>query len=134
MSYREIPEFLKGKKMADTPQHVDVEKPKSVTLQMFLGKPVIIEPLELADKQPQWKTAPWRALVWADDGDGYESYEMLIFAKAIITGLEKASKNGGWLGGIVQKEGSQLWIDSGNAMIMTMLTEEYSKISGTQSN
>lgn len=113
-------------------QHVEVEKPKTVQLQMYVGKPVIIEPLELADRQPNWKTAPWRAVVWADDGEGYEGNEMLIFAKAIVTALEKAAKNGGWLGGVVQKEGSQLWLDSSNTLIMKALDEEWSKISGQE--
>jgi hypothetical protein len=122
----------KRKKMTDTPQHVEVEKPKSVTLQQFLGKPIIIEPLEIADKKPEWKSAPWRAYVWCDDGKGYEGFEMLIFAKAIITALEKAHKSGGWLGGILQKEGSQLWVDSSNVLIMQALSAEYEKISGTE--
>lgn len=115
------------------PPHIEIEKPKQVTLGMFVGKPVIIEPLKLfPDKRPEWKTAPWQAIVWSDNGEGrgYEAQEMLIFAKAIIAGLEKAKATGGWLGGILSKDGSQLWIDSSNPMILKMLEAEYANISG----
>jgi hypothetical protein len=118
--------------MASPRKFVETEKPKSVQLQMFIGKPVIIEPIELADKQPGWKSAPWRAIVWADDGNGYEGNEMLIFAKAITSSLERASKVGGWLGGVVSKEGSQLWLDSSNALIMKALAEQFDAISGQE--
>jgi hypothetical protein len=115
-------------------QHIPVEKPKSTTMQAFLGKPVIIEPLELADKKPEWKTAPWSVILWADDGEGFQGNEMLVFAKAIISSLEIAKKSGGWIGGILQKEGSQFWVDSSNALIMRSLQAEWDQISGGAAN
>lgn len=110
--------------------HIPTEKPKSVRLQDYVGKPVIIEPLQLADKKPEWKSAPWAILLWVDDGEGYQANEMLVFAKAITDNLPLAKKSGGWLGGVLAKEGSQFWIDSSNALIMRALESEWLNISG----
>ena len=109
---------------------VTMEKPKRVTLADFLGKPVIIEPVGIITQtNSNWKTQPYQMLVWTDEGNGYEATEMLVFAKAIIEALKIAEKNGGYLAGVVAKEGSQYWIDSSNKLIMSALAESWRIIS-----
>lgn len=127
---REIPEKIEREK-GKMPR-VDVNKPENLTLNDYVGKPVIIEPLKLADKQPNWNTAPWQVLIWSDRGNNtWEASESLVFAKAIVAACEAASKvQGGYIAGIVAKEGSQFWVDSSNQLITDMLDKQYQEISG----
>jgi hypothetical protein len=111
--------------------HFQTEEPQSANLKDFVGKPVIIEPLQqMKNPDPKWTTIPWEVACWSDDGNGYQAIPMLIFAKAIVDVLPKAHSAGGWLGGIVMAKGSQLWLDSSNPLIMRALETEYDKISG----
>lgn len=111
---------------------ITVQKPEKVTLADYLGKPVIIDPIGEADRNSNWKTTPWRVMLWVDNGKGYEATEMLIFAKAIVDSL-KAANGKGFIAGIVTKEGSQFWIDSSNPLIMNALTEAWADISVAKS-
>lgn len=114
--------------------NISMEEPKaSGNLKDYIGKPVIIEPLNLlANPDPKWTSTPWQAIVWCDTGNNnWEATEMLIFAKAIITALEAANKvKNGYIAGIVAAKGSQLWVDSSNALITGMLDKQYEEIVG----
>ena len=112
--------------------HYETDKPKSANLKDFVGKPVIIEPLqELKSPDPKWTTVPWEVFCWYDEGNGYEAISMLVFAKAIVDVCKKMKK-GDWLGGVIQAQGSQLWIDSSNPLITKALESEWEKISGSE--
>jgi hypothetical protein len=116
--------------------NIPMGEPKaSGNLKDYIGKPVIIEPLQLmATPDPKWTSVPWEAIVWFDAGNNnWEANQMLVFAKAIVTALEAAStvKNG-YVAGIVAAKGSQLWVDSSNALITGMLDKQYETISGKE--
>jgi hypothetical protein len=116
--------------------NIPIEEPKAGgVLKDFIGKPVIIEPLNImANPDPKWTTAPWQAIVWSDTGNNtWEANEMLIFAKPIVAALEAASKiKNGYIAGIVAAKGSQLWVDSSNALITGMLDKQYDEIVGVE--
>jgi hypothetical protein len=113
-----------------------MEEPKaSGNLKDYVGKPVIMEPLQLLQNpDPKWTSTPWEVLLWCDTGNNtWEANQMLVFAKAVTTALEAASKvKGGYIAGIVAAKGSQLWVDSSNALITGMLDKQYEEISGTE--
>lgn len=117
--------------------NIPMDEPKaSGNLKDYVGKPVIIEPLNLmTNPDPKWTTTPWEAIVWFDAGNNtWEANQMLIFAKAITTALEAASKvKNGYIAGIVAAKGSQLWVDSSNALITAMLDKQYEEIAGQES-
>lgn len=116
--------------------NIPMDEPKaSGNLKDYVGKPVIIEPLNLmTNPDPKWTTTPWEAIVWFDAGNNtWEANQMLIFAKAITTALEAASKvKNGYIAGIVAAKGSQLWVDSSNALITAMLDKQYEEIAGQE--
>lgn len=116
--------------------NIPMDEPKTGgNLKDYIGKPVIIEPLQVvANPDPKWTSTPWEAIVWCDTGNNtWEATQMLIFAKAITTACEAASKvKGGYIAGIVAAKGSQLWVDSSNALIMGMLDKQYEEIAGTE--
>lgn len=117
--------------------NIPIEEPKaSGNLKDYVGKPVIIEPMQLmSNPDPKWTTHPWEAVVWFDSGNNtWEANQMLIFAKAIVTALDAASKiKNGYIAGIVAAKGSQLWVDSSNALITAMLDKQYEEIAGQES-
>ena len=116
--------------------NIPMDEPKaSGNLKDYIGKPVIIEPIQLmANPDPKWNSTPWQAILWSDTGNNtWEATEMLIFSKAVITALEAASKiKNGYVAGIVAAKGSQLWVDSSNALITGMLDKQYEIISGKE--
>jgi hypothetical protein len=113
--------------------HFSTDEPKTVNLKEYVGKPVILEPIqEMQNPDPKWNSVPWEAVVWVDEGNGYEATNLLIFAKAITDVFMKTKDiSEVWLGGILVSKGSQLWLDSSNAMIMKMLETEWEKIAGS---
>ena len=108
---------------------VTMHEPENATLGNYVGRPVILEPIAKADKKASWTSTPWRALVWIEKNGTYESEEQLVFAKAIVEALEMAHEKNGWVGGVVAKKGSQLWIDSSSPIIMNALLEAWETIS-----
>lgn len=108
---------------------VTMSEPQANSLGTYVGRPVIIEPIARAERKAGWTTTPWRALVWIEKNGRYEAEEQLIFAKAIVDALEVASTRNGWLGGVVAKTGSQLWIDSSLPIIMNALMDAWKNIS-----